>query len=1022
MIDRRDRPRVAALLTVLAALPVGTAVNAQQAPLAAESFQIGNSGSVCEAQGVSLRGQRQSLFDRKWSIQCRDAQAPVGSAWRLDPGSALPVEDALTCAASAMRAVPGVGQVETAECRDAQGVQWLSYSYRTPRARFMVRGLSGYDSALRLALQSLATNRQVAGEVQVVRTGTDVATRTGSDGPADPEAVIGQGYRRNNAGDYVQAAELFDPVSGAPADASADDAAESARRQHEMAVNRALQLSNLREFGQSARLFAEARQLASNDPIQTRLSRNFEAIDALNRGELDEGLAILARPMPPLATALESGDRQVRIDPATARGLNTGGSAAAAAIVGLEVRLTLPERARIIDAQGDQIRGTLQRLQGKLDEAAVALQRADADALAVRQGRVVSITRLRSQILSEQAAVAEAQDNPAKAEALLRTAQALVETQYPDSVSLNSIRARLAGFLLRHGKADEGRATFRAIVENVAGGRGALIGMSNLIQPYFELLAGEANSNPAALSDLFMASQLIERPGAADSLTQLARQLQSGNGEAADLFRQSLSLSRDIERGRIRIAQANAALAAGMTAPQLPELQQLQARLGAAQLQVLNRLAAFPQFRTISRDTISLEDLRGVLHPGEGYLKLAQLGNAVYAVLVTPQGGKGWKLEQSAGDVAALVGALRDSISVTVNGVRSTYPFDLDSDARLSQALLGPIQGELGGIRHLIFEPDGAMLQLPLNLLVTDPAGIAAYHARVDQQGGDEYDFRGIAWLGRSHDISTALSAASFRDARKSPASTARRGYLGLGENQPLGAVSALPASVRSVAGGLGEAGCDWPVAAWNNPISADELRGAAGSFDRSGAQLVTDAAFSDSAVMAMPDLADYRVVHFATHGLTNAPREGCPARPALLTSFGPGNSDGLLRFDEIFNLHMDADLVILSACDTASQAGEEATREAGVLIGGGQALDGLVRAFIAAGGRQVIASHWPAPDDYHATGRLFAQFFGGKGETTGDALKAAQIALMDDPETSHPFYWAGFALIGDGARALAPN
>ena len=111
------------------------------------------------------------------------------------------------------------------------------------------------------------------------------------------------------------------PVSGAPADASADDAAESARRQHEMAVNRALQLSNLREFGQSARLFAEARQLASNDPIQTRLSRNFEAIDALNRGELDEGLAILARPMPPLATALESGDRQVRIDPATARGL-----------------------------------------------------------------------------------------------------------------------------------------------------------------------------------------------------------------------------------------------------------------------------------------------------------------------------------------------------------------------------------------------------------------------------------------------------------------------------------------------------------------------------------------------------------------------------------------------------------------------------------------------------------------------------------------------------------------------------
>ena len=124
----------------------------------------------------------------------------------------------------------------------------------------------------------------------------------------------------------------------------------------------------------------------------------------------------------------------------------------------------------------------------------------------------------------------------------------------------------------------------------------------------------------------------------------------------------------------------------------------------------------------------------------------------------------------------------------------------------------------------------------------------------------------------------------------------------------------------------------------------------------------------------------------------------------------------------EIFNLHMDADLVILSACDTASQAGEEATREAGVLTGGGQALDGLVRAFIAAGGRQVIASHWPAPDDYRATGRLFGRFFGGSGESIGGALQAAQIALMDDPDTSHPFYWAGFALIGDGARPVSGN
>jgi CHAT domain-containing protein len=181
----------------------------------------------------------------------------------------------------------------------------------------------------------------------------------------------------------------------------------------------------------------------------------------------------------------------------------------------------------------------------------------------------------------------------------------------------------------------------------------------------------------------------------------------------------------------------------------------------------------------------------------------------------------------------------------------------------------------------------------------------------------------------------------------------------------------------------------------------------------------MTDGAFTDTAVMARSDLASYRIIHFATHGLVTAPREGCPARPALLTSFGGAGSDGLLGFSEIFDLQLDADLVILSACDTAAQASVEATREAGLSTGGGQALDGLVRAFIAAGGRQVIASHWPAPDDYGATRRLFSAFFMDKNDSIAGALQHAQIALMDDPRTSHPFYWAGFAIVGDGSRPL---
>jgi len=149
------------------------------------------------------------------------------------------------------------------------------------------------------------------------------------------------------------------------------------------------------------------------------------------------------------------------------------------------------------------------------------------------------------------------------------------------------------------------------------------------------------------------------------------------------------------------------------------------------------------------------------------------------------------------------------------------------------------------------------------------------------------------------------------------------------------------------------------------------------------------------------------------------APQPECPPRPALLTSFGDEQSDGLLSFAEIFDLKIDADLVILSACDTAGEATLGATREAGV-SGGGFALDGLVRAFVGAGGRTVVASHWPVPDDYDATNRLIDGFFSVvAGTSLAEAMRQSQGQLMDQSETSHPFYWSAFAIVGDGGAQL---
>ena len=990
-------------------------------PSLADSFRVGTSGPVCEAQTVTGAAGRTSIYDRRWLLLCREVARPIGSA-AFVRRSAAPaegtVDEALDCAAPGVAGIAGLPAARVAVCRGRNsGSEYRAYALGGGRGTFLVTGLAAYDSALQLALRSLAEDRVVPGAVVAASLGTGAGSAffDAKAASADADSLIGQGYRSNAAGSYAEAAQIFAAVSARIGSGTA----ESAARRHELVINQALQLSNLGQFDQAAVLFARARAMAGIDPVQARLARNFEAIDALNRTDLAAVPQILDRPMPPAAAGVIAGDGAVEIDAATAEGLGTGTAANLATILGQEVRLTPAERVEIADAQALALRGTALRLGGDLPASRTALAEANRRASAVRDGRVLSLIRLRTQILTEIGQTHEDEGDLAAAEASYREALALVAQQYPDSATVNAARARLAGFMARHGRTEEARTAYRALVQSVVGNRDALVGMGNLIRPWFDLLTANAAGTPQDLADLLLASQLVERPGAADSLSLLARQLEGGSDDAATLFRRSLAVSRDLERNRIQQARL-AGVTGGDVTVQLATLADEQSRLQQAQLDLSAKLSAYPRYRAVTRGYVTLDELRGLLQPAEAYLKLVTLGERTYAVFVSPTGGRGWRVDKSSSELAGLVTTLRESISVTVNGVRSTYPFDLDSDLVLSDALLGPVRGDLAGVHHLVFEPDGAMLQLPANLLLLDPADVAAYHSRV-AAGADEFDFTGIRWLGRTAAVSTALSVASFRDARAAPPSHAGKAYLGMGHNQPLGAITSL-ASVRGATGAANpfDTGRDWPVATWNQPISAAELKEASGLFGAGRSDLMTGTAFTDTAIERRPDLADFRVVHFATHGLVTAPRAGCPARPALLTSFGGAGSDGLLRFDEIFNLHLDADLVILSACDTAGGASLDATREAGVISGGGQALDGLVRAFIAAGGRQVIASHWPAPDDYNATERLIGGFFADGKDSVAEALRQSQVKLMDDPDTSHPFYWAGFAIVGDGERPLS--
>jgi CHAT domain-containing protein len=1002
-------------LSFVLALAAAPAVAAEPPIGLQDSFRLGSSGSVlCSAVSASRDPALKDMFDRSYALVCRDAAAPVGRLYALrirgdDPGERLAERRQGRCAPAVPTDIEGLRRVEQSLCTLGDGLPYRVYSWRRGRTLFVAEGLAGYDSALRLGLRTLASDRPVPGNVEVAVTeaGDPAAFARAQAGALDPARARDEAYRRNNSGLFADSAEFFQVLTDVePAGASRAEAL----------VNQALQQSNLGYYGEADALFARAVESGGGDMVVARMLRNYRAIDLLNRGAAADALAELDRPLPPSA-ALPEPDEASAIDARTAARVNAE-SPALRQLGGPGGALLPEERAQLLDAQSLHLRGTLLRLAGQPGPSAEALQGALAQLLRVREGRIASTIWLRAQIYGELAALAEAKGDVAEALSRHQAAIGLLETDYPGSAALLAAQTRLAAFHARGGRTAEARALYRQVVEANASGGNPSPTLHRSLAPYFALL-GREGDDPAAVAEMFKASQLLVRPGVAQTQAVLARELSGGSDEAARLFRQSLDLGRGLERLHAEIGRL--AAAPEPNPARLAELRAELAQLEREQVATQSKLADFPRYRVVSGGLMDLAELQQALRPGEAYYKMIVVGDDAYAMLATPGTAQAWRIAASPAELERQVDALRATIAVEKDGHILTYPFDVERAFDLYGQLFGPGEATMDRVEHLIFEPDGAMLRLPPNLLITQRFGVDAYLAKARRPGDDGFDFTSIRWLGQDRDVSTAVSARAFRDVRRAAASRAAKPYLGFGENAPPQSAAVERTAVRGL---LGEAGgCGWPIGQWSKPISDSELVAARMAVGASGSDLVTGTGFSDSAIKSRPDLSHYRILHFATHGLVTAPRPECPARPALMTSFGGGDSDGLLTFAEIYDLHLDADLVILSACDTAGTASLDASREAGLRGAREFALDGLVRAFVGAGARSVIASHWPVPDDYDSTNRLISGLFEAPpGTSTGTALRLAQGKLMAVPETSHPYYWAGFAIIGDGAAPVLPK
>ena len=403
----------------------------------------------------------------------------------------------------------------------------------------------------------------------------------------------------------------------------------------------------------------------------------------------------------------------------------------------------------------------------------------------------------------------------------------------------------------------------------------------------------------------------------------------------------------------------------------------------------------FPRYARLSAEQpIAADDLKALMRADEALLTFLPAQNTTFVVLVRKDGVHMHRARLGAAALEAEVKGLRESLDLSQDERRI---FDAARARQLYIALLGPLSSSLTGIRHLLTVPTGPLLSLPLGVLLTkDVAQGAAYGA--------------MPFLANDVGISVLPSVAALRDLRAvAGRSSAPEPFLAFadpafaGDHKDRRSIGNAANACRR--GGGIDLGLLRSLP--RLPESADEVKRIATALGAKNDALVLGADATEQRVRAT-DLSRYRILAFATHGLL--PGElTCQNEPALAlvppasTSSG---DDGLLDASEVATLKLDADWVVLSACNTAGPDGSL----------GGESLSGLTRAFLYAGARTLLVSQWTVasnPTVELTTGIFTAAKDAGVGKA--EALRRSQAALRAKPATAHPFFWAPFVLVGDG-------
>ena len=516
------------------------------------------------------------------------------------------------------------------------------------------------------------------------------------------------------------------------------------------------------------------------------------------------------------------------------------------------------------------------------------------------------------------------------------------------------------------------------------------------------------------LADSYNVLQLTATSEAAAAVAKLSQRFAAGSDDLAALVRRDQDLSAERERLDKALIAAASKPPKERNAAQEEQQRQHLAAIAAEQQRIQTSLSQrFPDYVALSRPApLSIQETQVLLADDEAMVAISIEEKKSYAWVITGSDAFWTEIPANSKEISEKIAHLRRSLTFEAGGKSVDLPFDAALSHQIYQQTLGPIAAKISGKKRISVFANGALTSLPLGLLVTsDPSGKALKH---------------VDWLINSHAITIIPSIYSLKTMRSQAAtSSAPKPLLAFADpvfaragatqapTQPQIAMRSMTSFYQGSQIDLARLSASLtPLPATRTEVQAVGKALGATSDDLKLGRSATETAVKQTR------LDQYRIVYFATHGMVAGQVEQfskAKAEPALALTI-PNNptefDDGLLQASEIAQLKLNADWAVLSACNTASADGV-----------GAEALSGLARAFLYAGARSLVVSHWDVADD--ATQWLMSSLFdissNNRSLSHGEAMQRAMLKLLNDAKTedeAHPRYWAPFVVVGEPGKS----